>query len=100
MKSYLIGMLLGILCYQGCNQSKIILKKEIMENNKNVYLKFEYQDKQHILATAKIAVWLTNGYKGDTILLNPGEKVLLTLPDDEYSVSVGNGNDDVQTFIF
>lgn len=67
------------------------------QNNQD-YCHFEYVDMRHIKATAKMAIWLSDG--SDTVLLNPKEFILLELPDDEYNVSVGNGNDDVMSFTF
>ena len=77
------------------------LQQLIDTQNRQDYCYFEYVDMKHIKVTAKKAIWLTDGYPaGDTILLNPKEFILLKLPDDEYNVSVGNGDDDVMSFTF
>jgi len=77
------------------------LKREVLRNNRdNEYLIFEYIDEYRIRATALKAIWLTVGYPGDTILLNTHDDIILNVPDDEFNVSVGNGNDDVKDFIF
>lgn len=77
------------------------LKQLINIQNNNEYVYFEYMDSNHIKVTALKAVWLTDNYsEGDTILLNPKEFVLLKLPEDEYNISVGNGDDDVMSFTF
>lgn len=67
------------------------LQREIRSSD-NSLVEFLYIDNDHILAKAKRAVWLSAGFHGDTISLNPGECVLLNLPDDEFNVEIGSGN--------
>ena len=43
-----------------------------------------------------MAIWLAAGYPGDTVLLNTHDDIILNIPDDEFNISVGNGNDDVR----
>ena len=91
----MIVLILIQLALSSCGHK---LQQLIDVQNNQDYCHFEYVDQKHIKATAKMAIWLSNG--ADTVLLNPREFILLKLPDDEYNVSVGNGDDDVMSFTF
>jgi hypothetical protein len=69
------------------------LEKEIKAVD-NPLVEFTYLDDAHMLLTAKRAVWFA-AWERDTLVLNPGEAVILIVPDDEYTVSVG---DSTETF--
>lgn len=94
----MIVLILIQLALSSCGHK---LQQLIDAQNNNEYVYFEYMDSKHIKVTALKAVWFTDNYPaGDTILLNTHEFVLVKLPDDEYNISVGNGNDDVMSFTF
>ena len=74
------------LCIDACS-----FNKESNLSTQNEYVSFEYINERQIKAEAIQAIWLAGGYPGDTIILNPGEFVILKVHEDDLNVSVGNG---------
>jgi len=67
------------------------LQRELRKHNGNSYVHFEYLNEKEIRVQALQAIWLTAGYPGDTIILNPKETQKLNVPDDEMNITIGNG---------